>query len=189
MYPAMAQAPGSAGVLLVKTAGDPRAVLPAVREAIWSVDPDLAPFDVETMGEALDASLAQERFVTILISAFAGLALVLALIGVYGVIAYSVAQRGREIGIRLALGASGKRVVVSVVGEGMRLAIVGGAIGLALAVAATRFLRSQLYGVSATDPITLGSGLAILLGIAALGSAIPALRASGMTPGDVLRES
>ena len=187
MYPPIAQAPATMGTLLVRTAGDPRSVVAAVQRAIWSIDADLAPFDVRTMEDALDTSLAQRRFLALLIAAFAGIALVLALVGVYGVIAYSVAQRGREIGIRLALGASGRRVLRGVVGEGIRLAAIGSAIGLMLALGAGRLVRSQLYGISATDPLTLAAAAAMLIAIAVLGSAIPAWRASAMPPGEVLR--
>jgi predicted permease len=189
MYPPMEQQPMRNGMLLVRTAGEPRDVLPALRSAIWSVDPDLAPFNVQTMGEALEDSLAQQRFLAILLAAFAGLALLLALVGVYGVIAYSVALRGREIGIRLALGATGSRVVGSVVGEGVRLALLGSMIGIVAALGATRFVRSQLFGVSSTDPAAIATAVALLLGIAVLGSAIPAWRASVTPPGEVLRES
>jgi predicted permease len=187
MYPPISQAPATMGTLLVRTAGDPRAILPAIRSAIWSIDPDLAPFDVTTMGEALDASLAQERFLALLLAGFAGLALVLALIGVYGVISYSVAQRGHEIGIRLALGATSRRVLRGVIGEGMRLAVLGSIIGTLLALGLARFVRSQLYGISATDPLTIAAAALLLVSIAVLGSAIPAWRAAGMAPGEVMR--
>jgi predicted permease len=189
MYPPMEQQPMRNGMLLVRTAGEPRDVLPALRSAIWSVDPDLAPFNVQTMGEALEDSLAQQRFLAILLAAFAGLALLLALVGVYGVIAYSVALRGREIGIRLALGATGRRVVGSVVGEGLRLALLGSVIGIVAALGATRFVRSQLFGVSSTDPAAIATAVALLLAIAVLGSAIPAWRASATPPGEVLRDA
>ena len=187
VYAPMSQAPASTGTVLVRTAGDPRSVLPAIRSAIWSIDPDLAPFDVTTMGEALDAALAQQRFLALLLAGFAGLALVLALVGVYGVISYSVAQRGREIGIRLALGATGRRVLRGVIGEGVRLALAGSVIGAALAVGAARLIRSQLYGVSATDPVTIAGAALLLISVALLGSLIPAWRAAGMPPGEVMR--
>jgi predicted permease len=189
MYPPIAQAPATLGTLLVRTAGDPNALLPAVRQAIWSIDRDLAPFDVRTMEEAIDASLAQQRFLALLLAAFGGVALVLALVGVYGVIAYSVAQRGREIGIRLALGATSLRVWRAVVGEGARMAAAGGAIGIALALGTGRLVRSQLHGVSAADPLTLAAAAGLLVAIAILGSAIPAWRASALAPGEVLRGS
>jgi putative ABC transport system permease protein len=189
MYPPIAQAPATTGTLVVRTQGDPREALGAIRAAIWAVDADLAPFGVTTMGEALDASLAQQRILALLFAAFAGLALLLALVGVYGVVSYSVAQRRREIGIRLALGATGRRVLRSVVGEGLRLAVSGAAIGIVLALGSARFVRSQLYGISATDPMTIFSAVVLLIGIAAIGSAIPAWRATAVEAGEVLRES
>jgi predicted lysophospholipase L1 biosynthesis ABC-type transport system permease subunit len=189
VYPPIAQAPATMGTLLVRTAGDPKAMLPAVQNAIWSIDRDLAPFEVRTMEEVLNASIANQRFLALLLATFAGVALVLALVGVYGVIAYSVAQRGREIGIRLALGASGRRVLRSVVGEGVRLAIIGSAIGVALALGAGRAVRSQLYGISAADPATIAAAASLLVAVAALGSAIPAWRAAAIPPGEVMRGS
>lgn len=189
MYPPTAQAPMASGTLLVRTRAEPREMYPAIQAALWNVDPDIAPFDVETMSEVLAGSLAQERFLAMLLTAFAGLALFLALIGVYGVIAYSMTQRGREFGIRLALGATGGRVVGAVVAEGLRLGMIGSAIGLLFALGATRFVRSQLHGVSATDPLTIAGAVAVLIGVAVLGSLIPAWRAGAMPPGEVLRDA
>jgi putative ABC transport system permease protein len=189
MYPPLAQAPATTGTLIVRTNGDPRAVLSSVRAAIRSIDRDLAPFGITTMGEALDASVAQQRFLAFLLTAFAALALVLALVGVYGVVSYSVAQRGREIGIRLALGADGRLVLRSVVGEGLRLAIAGCAIGVVAALGTSRLLRSQLFGVSATDPLTIVAAVATMVAVAVAASLVPAWRASTLPPAVVLRDS
>ncbi len=189
MYPALAQAPATTGTLIVRTAGDPRAILGGVRAAIRSIDRDLAPFGITTMGEALDASVARERFLAFLLAAFAALALVLALVGVYGVVSYSVAQRGREIGIRLALGASSRLVLRSIVGEGLRLAIAGCAIGVVGALGAARLVRSQLFGVSAADPLTIAAAVATMAAVAVAASLVPALRASTLPPAEVLRDS
>lgn len=189
MYPPLAQAPATTGTLIVRTNGDPRAVLSSVRAAIRSIDRDLAPFGITTMGEALDASVAQQRFLAFLLTAFAALALVLALVGVYGVVSYSVAQRGREIGIRLALGADGRLVLRSVVGEGLRLAIAGCAIGVVAALGTSRLLRSQLFGVSATDPLTIVAAVATMVAVAVAASLAPAWRASTLSPAVVLRDS
>ena len=189
MYPPLAQAPATTGTLLVRTVGDPRAVLGSVRAAIRSIDRDVAPFGITTMGDALDASVAQERFLAFLLTAFAALALVLALVGVYGVVSYSVAQRGREIGIRLALGASSQLVLRSIVGEGLRLAVAGCAIGIIGALAAARLVRSQLFGVSANDPLTIAAAVATMAAVAVAASLIPAIRASTLPPAEVLRDS
>ncbi len=113
----------------------------------------------------------------------------LALVGVYGVVSYSVAQRGREIGIRLALGADGRLVLRSVVGEGLRLAIAGCAIGVVAALGTSRLLRSQLFGVSATDPLTIVAAVATMVAVAVAASLAPAWRASTLSPAVVLRDS
>jgi putative ABC transport system permease protein len=172
---------------MVRTAGPPEALSRAVREVVASVDPGLDAAALRPMEQVLAESVAQPRFNVILVSAFAGLALVLAALGVYGVISYSVAQRVREIGIRLALGATRVEVVRLVAGEGLRLAAAGIAAGLLGAAAATRLLGALLFEVRPLDlPTFLGAGAA-LAAIALLASAFPAARASRVDPSAALR--
>src|SRR2546428_3641762 len=140
--------------LVVRTAGDPRALEPALREAVRAIDPAQPVFGVQTMEESVSRSLGDRRFSLSLLGAFAALAVVLALVGIYGVMSYSVSQRTREIGIRMALGAARSGVLRLVVAQGARLAALGVAIGIAGAGPLSRVLRSLLFGVSATDPLT-----------------------------------
>ena len=133
------------------------------------------------------ASIAEPRFRTLLLAGFALTALVLASIGVYGLISYSVAQRTREIGIRVALGAQPRQVTAPIVREGIVLALMGIGLGLGGALAATRLLSSFLFGVEATDPLTFAAVAALLLGVALLASYIPSRRASKIDPLDALR--
>jgi putative ABC transport system permease protein len=144
--------------------------------------------DVRTMTAVLDRSLSTTRFTMMLVAAFAGLALILGAIGIYGVMSYLVSQRTREMGIRVALGATRAGVVRLVVGRAVRLAAVGSIAGLAAALFATRALRQWLYGVSPTDPATLAIVGVLFVSVAALASAAPALRATRVDPATSLRE-
>ena len=139
------------------------------------------------MESALLASVAPRRFSTTLLAVFAGLALALASIGVYGVLAYSVAQREREVGIRIALGARRLDVLLQVAGEAARTAAIGVALGLGVAALAARSLRSLLYGVTATDPASLAAAAALLFGVAIAASLSPAIRAARVHPAEVIR--
>lgn len=180
-------------VLLARTAGNPDRLLPAVARAVRDVDPDLPlegahlGFRVYALSASLQESLAYRRFVTGLLAAFAVPAVLLAALGIYGVVAYLVAQRSRELGIRMALGAEPRDVLGLVLGEGLRLALLGIAIGAAGAAVATRWLRSQLYETSATDPLTFVAAGALLLGIALLATLLPARRATTIDPAGTLR--
>jgi putative ABC transport system permease protein len=163
--------------------------VPALRGVVRSVDATLPVYDVLTMREALSADAAAARFSTGLLSLLAGIGLVLAAIGIYGVIAYFVTQRTSEIGLRLALGASPRSVLVMVVRHGVALAVTGIAIGLAASLAATRLVESMLFETTATDiPTYLAGGLA-LLGIALLACAVPAARAVRVSPMRALVDS
>ncbi|HZI17771.1 MAG TPA: ABC transporter permease [Pyrinomonadaceae bacterium] len=173
--------------LVVGTEVEPLSLAGAVRQAVWSVDRDQPVSDIRSMEDILSASVARQRFSTLLLAVFAGVALVLAAVGVYGVMSYTVAQRTREIGIRLALGAQRRDVLRLAVGQALRLVLIGVAVGLAGALMLTRVMSSLLYGVSATDPATLIAVPLILAGVALLASYIPARRATRVNPLIALR--
>jgi predicted permease len=173
--------------LAVRTKGDPRRLAAAVRAAVHAVDPDQAVSDVMTMEEMVDRALAGRRFNLVLLSLFAGLALVLSVVGIYGVMSYSVAQRTRELGLRMALGARRRAVLALVVREAGALTLGGLVAGLVLSLAATRVMASLLFGVGATDPVTLAAvsiGLALVSLVAAY---VPGQRATRVDPMVALR--
>ncbi|MDF1506134.1 ABC transporter permease, partial [Roseisolibacter sp. H3M3-2] len=178
----------SAMTLVVRTAGDPRAAAARVEAVVHALDRDVPVADVITLEDAVAERVTQPRFYVVLLGAFAALAVVLAAVGVYGVIAYSVARRTREIGIRLALGAAPGAPFRLVVGEGMRMALGGGAVGLAAALVATRWLRSLLFGVAPTDPATFGAAALVLAAVALAACSVPAWRASRVSPMAALRD-
>ena len=171
----------------VRAAGDPVSLTSALRAAVWGFDHQLAVAEVRTMSQVISESTAPRRFNLFLLSAFAALALVLAAIGIYGVLSYSVTQRTHEIGIRMALGAQRGEVLRQVVEQGLLLLGVGIVIGIAGALALTRFLASLLYEVRPVDPLTFAAVSAILAGIALLASYIPARRATKVDPMVALR--
>nr|MBA2502036.1 ABC transporter permease [Pyrinomonadaceae bacterium] len=173
--------------LAVRTKGEPETLAAGVRDAVRAIDKNLPAYDIKTMDTVLSASVANNRLVVLLFGVFAMFALLLASIGIYGVIAYSVAQRTHEIGIRIALGAQTSDVLRLVVGQGMRLVVVGVGLGLIGAFVVTRLLVSLLYSVSATDPLVY-AGVAVLLTIIALLACyIPARRATKVDPMVALR--
>ena len=172
---------------MVRTRGNAAALAPAVRRAIWSIDKDQPVVRVATMDALLAASAAERRFALILFEAFAIAALVLAAAGIYGVLAGSVAERTREIGVRSALGASRADIVGLVVWQGMTLTAVGIVIGLAGAAVASRAIVAMLFSVSRLDPSTY-IGVVVLLGVvAAMAAAVPAWRAARVDPAITLR--
>jgi predicted permease len=172
---------------VVRASGDPLSLSAAVRSAVWDVDKDLPISRLQTMEKVRAASVASQQFNLLLMGLFGCLALVLATTGLYGVTAYSVAQRTREIGIRLAIGAQTGDVLKLVMGQGMRLTVIGIAVGLAGAVASTRLMSSLLFGVSATDPMTFAVVSLLLTAVALLACYIPARRAMKVDPIIALR--
>jgi putative ABC transport system permease protein len=174
-------------VLVAKTKVDPTTLAAPIREQVWSIDKDQPVFDVRTMHEVRAISVALYSFSSISLSVFAGIALLLAAIGIYGVMAYAVTQRTHEIGIRMALGASGRDVLQLVVKHGMALALIGIGLGLGGAWAVTRFMSSLLVGVSATDALTLSSVSFCLLLVALFACYVPARRATKVDPLVALR--
>jgi putative ABC transport system permease protein len=181
------QLPLSSLTFVVRTGGNPRAVTAMVRSLMASVDPSIPVYRVETMNEYLSASVAQPRFNTLMLGIFAALALVLAAVGLYGVISYSVAQRTHEFGIRMALGAQPQTVLKLVLREGLVLALAGVGIGLAGAFGLTRLMSSLLYGVKSSNPLVFAGVAAILIGVALLASYIPGRRATRVDPIEALR--
>ena len=174
-------------MVIVKARGSSTALVPALRSAVASVDPALPIYDVLTLDERISDAVARPRFNAALLAAFAGAALLLAAIGVYGVLSYSVSSRTHEIGVRLALGADSSRVVGLVVGQGLRLAVAGAAIGLAASVAVARLMQGLILDAAAWDARLLGIAAAIMLATAALAAFVPARRASEVDPMVVLR--
>lgn len=184
-----AQSPGGRTTLFVRTPGDPLALTATVRRTIAALAPDAPLFDVRTMDARTADATAAPRFRTVLLTLFGVVALALATLGTYGVIAFSTSQRVHEIGIRMALGASRGQVVRMVLGEGAWIGAAGAALGLAAALAATRVLRSLLYGVAPTDPVTYAA-IVVVLGVAVLtANWLPARRASRIDPAAALREA
>ncbi|HUQ81570.1 MAG TPA: ABC transporter permease [Gemmatimonadaceae bacterium] len=175
--------------VFVRTSSEASSLLPAMRRVLKAIDPNLALYDVQTMAARLDAQTATGRFLVRLMTAFGALGLLLAAVGVYGVIAYGVAQRTREIGVRVALGASRSAIVRQVVGSGMTPVAMGAAVGLGGVWGLERFVRSLLYGVKPSDPLIL-AGTLLLLGLAGLvASWIPARKAASVEPLVALRGS
>jgi putative ABC transport system permease protein len=191
-YVPLAQAPRvplmlNTATLLVRAAGDPVALVSAVRREILAVDPDQPLARVATMEARIDDSLKLQRFSLSLMGLFAALALALAVVGLYGVLAYTVVERTHEIGVRLALGASARDIVRLVVGQGMWLMLVGLALGVAGALALTRLMARLLFNVSAADPATFVFIAAVLVGVALVACWIPARRAARVDPMAALR--
>jgi putative ABC transport system permease protein len=173
--------------LVVRTASDPLALATAVRNEVWAVDPDQPVSNVRTMGSIVAESLARQRFSMLLLAIFAGVALALAAVGIYGVLSYTVTQRTREIGIRMALGAERRDVMRLVVGQGFRLVVIGLAIGIVAALGLSRLMASLLFGVSPSDPATFLAVPAVLAAVALVASYVPARRATRVDPMRALR--
>jgi putative ABC transport system permease protein len=186
-YYAYEQAPQGGMTVIIKGASDPNQLISSVRAAVKEIDPDQPIYSPKTMYEIRAESVAGERLNLTLLSLFGGLALVLAIVGIYGVMSYSVTQRTHEIGIRMAIGARPRDVFTMILGHGMKLAIIGVVIGLAAAFGLTRLMASMLFGVAPTDATTFGAIAALLIGVALLACYLPGRRATKVEPTISLR--
>jgi len=187
VYAPLAQSPFYPMIIAERTAGDPRSIVPLARREVAALDKQLPLYDVLTLDQYFADSVSEPRASTLLLSGFAALAVLLACLGVYGVISYIVAQRRHEIGIRMALGAEQSEVVRWVLGRGMALALAGVTIGLAISLGLAHLLSSLLYGVQPTDPATFVIAPLVLMAVASLASFIPARRAAKVDPMVALR--
>jgi putative ABC transport system permease protein len=173
--------------LVVRTHGEPTSLVPAIRAAVWKLDPQLPLYNITTMHTAVQESVSVRRFALFVLALFAAVALLLAVSGIYGVIGHAVAQRTREIGIRIALGAARRDVMRMILSEGGKLAAAGVVLGLIVSYVMTQFLRALLYGVTPTDPLTFAIVALLLLSTALIACWIPARRASRVDPMIALR--
>jgi predicted permease len=178
----------SAGYQVARTSGDPTTVARAMVKKMHEMDPALTVYDIQTMSERMSGSMARQRFATTMLGVFAGFALVLAVIGVYGVMSRLVAQGSRDIGVRMALGAERSGILLMVLRQGTELTLAGVVAGLIGAAALTRVMASLLFGISTTDPITFLIVPVVLIATAMLATYIPALRATRVDPTVALRE-
>jgi predicted permease len=186
-YFAFNQVPDDSMTVIVKGASDPNQLINSVRTAVKELDPDQPIYNPRTMNEIRAESVASERLTLTLLSLFAGIALVLAIVGIYGVMSYSVTQRTHEIGIRMAIGARPRDVFKMILGQGMKLALIGVGLGLVLAFAVTRFMVTMLFGVEPTDATTFGAITVVLIAVALLACYLPGRRATKVEPTISLR--
>jgi putative ABC transport system permease protein len=187
MYEPSLQIPPRSVTFLVRSAVNPSGLAPAARQAVYSADPDQPVGDVQTLQALVAASASQRRFNTLLIGFFAGIALLLAAVGIYGVIAYSVTQRTHEFGVRMVLGARSQDVLGLVLRQGMTLVASGVVVGLAGAAGLTRLIAGLLFGVGALDPATFVITPLILSAVALFACYLPARRATRVDPASALR--
>ena len=187
MYAASAQNPPRGATLVMKTEADPSSLISAIRSEIRNLDASLPLYNIRPMEQLTRESMARPRFNTFLIALFAALALLLASVGIYGVMSYSVTQRTHEIGVRMALGAASTDITKMIVAHGLKVSLAGVAVGLAASFGLTRLMKSLLYGVSATDPITFTGIAALLTLVAIVACYIPARRATHVDPMVALR--
>ena len=187
LYVSYQQVPDGNMYLVMRTKAEPRGLSEAATREIWGIDPEQSTFNFMTMEERIADTIWQRRLSGALFVMFAVIALALAAVGIYGVMSYSVSQRTREIGIRMALGASSRVVLRMVLREALKLMLIGGAVGIGAAFALTRVITSMLYGVSATDPITFLAVPLLLSGVALIAALVPALRAARVDPMIALR--
>jgi putative ABC transport system permease protein len=187
VYLPFQQNPGATITLVARTKSDPRGLAASVRREVSAFDRDLPVSNLKFMDEIVAGSVSQPRVYALLLGIFAVLALILAAIGIYGVISYSVTQRTQEIGIRMALGAQSRDVLALIIKQGMALSLLGILLGLLVSLALTRVLASQLYGISSTDPVTFTAISVLLMLVAMIACYIPALRATKLDPLIALR--
>ena len=187
IYVPYLQNPGLTFTLVARTASDPRSLTGALRKEVLSADREIPAVNIKLMEELISNSVAKERFYVLLLAVFAALALILAAVGVYGVMSYSVTLRTRDIGIRMALGARPADIFKHIVGQALLLGLIGLGVGIVLAIASTRVMSSLLYGINATDPLTLAITSLVLLAVALLASYLPARRATRVDPLVTLR--
>ena len=187
IYVPYLQNPGLTFTLVARTASDPRSLTGSLRKEVLSADREIPAVNIKLMEELISNSVAKERFYVLLLAVFAALALILAAVGVYGVMSYSVTLRTRDIGIRMALGARPVDIFKHIVGQALLLGLIGLGVGIVLAIASTRVMSSLLYGINATDPLTLAITSLVLLAVALLASYLPARRATRVDPLVTLR--
>ena len=187
IYLPFSQSPPRTSTITLRVAEKPTAVAPSARRVVGALDPELAVFGVESMTQILARSIWQPKLQALLVGAFAVIALVLAAVGVYGVVSYAVAQRTREIGVRIALGAQRSAVLRLVIAQGVRLTLIGVAVGLAGSLAGARLLEGLLFGVRARDPLTFGGVPILLFLVAVIACYLPARRAANVDPAVALR--
>jgi predicted permease len=187
MYVPYVQSPIGAMAFEIRTAGDPAGAIPAIREAVRQVDPTVPLTDISTQVDQIERRFSQERVLARAYTLFGGLALLVASIGVFGLMSYSVARRTNEVGIRMALGAQREDVVRLVMGESMMLVAAGVAIGLGGAIAAGRTVSSLLFGLAPTDPLAMAGAITVMVLVSALAGYLPARRASRIDPMVALR--
>jgi len=187
IYVPMTQNPVRMVGAIVRTASSPALITPAIENVVHSLDKDLPVYSLRTMDEMLDASIAQQRMSMLVFGVFATVALLLASIGLYGVVAHGVTERTHEIGVRMALGAERRHVLSLVVRQGLTMAGLGTLVGVIAALALSRLIESLLFHVKPTDPITFVAVVGTLLGVAALACYVPAWRATRVDPTQALR--
>ena len=187
VYLPLPQQPMRSIAVIVRTAAEPVAVTHAIEDVVRGIDKDLPLYSVRTMDEMLDASIARQRMSMVVFVVFAGVALVLASIGLYGVVAHGVTERTHEIGVRMALGAERRHVLALVVRQGLSMAVLGTVVGLAAALALSRSIESLLFRVAPTDPATFAAVIVMLLGVATIACYVPAWRAARVDPTQALR--
>jgi putative ABC transport system permease protein len=187
IYVPMMQNPVRMIAAMVRTATPPEVITPALKDVVGGLDKDLPVYAVRTMDTLVDTSIARQRMSMLVFGVFAGVALMLASIGLYGVVAHGVTERTHEIGVRMALGAERRHVLALVVRQGLSMAIVGTFVGIAAALALSRLIESLLFHVKPTDPMTFGAVIGTLLGVAALACYVPAWRATRVDPTQALR--
>jgi ABC-type antimicrobial peptide transport system permease subunit len=188
LYMPYARMPARSAKFILRTSSDVAALASAVRPAIADVDASVPVSEIAGLDHLVAEAVARPRFYTSVLGAFATSALLLAAIGLFGVLSYAVLQRSREIGVRIALGAQTSQVTGMVVGSALRLVAIGLGLGVVGALAAGRLLRTQLFGVTPSDPLTIVAVSAVLAGTAIAASYLPARRAASVDPGTVLRE-